>query len=90
MSTQFIDYTKPQNSGTNSECWNYYKIKNKILIMKLTNLYNYDGIKSFTVKPQIKLDYASVISNAGYVGDDWEDLLQSGIYDSAKKKTEPI
>ena len=53
--------------------------------MKLTNLYNYDGIKSFTVKPQIKLDYAPVISNTGYVEDDSEELLQSGIYDSAKE-----
>ena len=53
--------------------------------MKLTNLYNYDGIKSFAVKPQIKLDCASVISNAGYAEDDSEELFQPGIYDSAKE-----
>ena len=53
--------------------------------MKLINLYNYDGIKSFAVKPQIKLDWAPVISNAGYAGDDSEELLQPGIYDLAKE-----
>ena len=58
---QIKKVTKPQNPGTNSEWWNYYKIKNKKLIMKLTNLYNYDGIKSFAVKPQIKLDCFPVI-----------------------------
>ena len=53
--------------------------------MKLTNLYNYDGIKSFAVKPQIKLYCAPVISNAGYAKDNSEELLQPGIYDSAKE-----
>ena len=53
--------------------------------MNLINLYNYDGIKSFAVKQQIKLDCAPVISNAGYAGDDSEELLQPGIYNLAKE-----
>ena len=74
-----------QNPGINFENWNYYKIKNQIIIMKLTNLFNHEGNKTFSIKSYTKLDNAPVISNISYAEDCSEELLHPELNDAAKE-----
>ena len=53
--------------------------------MKLTNLYNYEGTKTFSIKSYARLDNSPIISNAGYAEDCSDELLHPGIYDAAKE-----
>ena len=53
--------------------------------MKLTNLYNYDRNKTFSIKSYARLDNSPIISNAGYAEDCSDELLHPGIYDAAKE-----
>ena len=53
--------------------------------MRLTNLYNYEGIHIFSSKNHINLDCVPAISNTGYDEGPQREFLQYGIYDSANE-----
>ena len=53
--------------------------------MNLTNLYNYEGIKTFNIKSYTKLDNSPIISNAGYAEDCSNELPHPGLDYAAKE-----
>ena len=53
--------------------------------MRLTNLYNYDGVHIFSTKNHVNFDWVPVISNTGYDEEPQREFLQYGIYDSANE-----
>ena len=53
--------------------------------MRLTNLYNYAGVHTFSTKNHINLDCVPVISNTGYDEEPQKEFLQYRIFDSVKE-----
>ena len=53
--------------------------------MRLTNLYNYDDVHTFSSKNHVNLDCVQVISNTGYDEEPQREFIQYGIYDSANE-----
>ena len=53
--------------------------------MRLTNLYNYDGVHTFSSKNHINLDCVPAISNTGYDEEPQREFIQYWIYDSANE-----
>ena len=57
--------------------------------MRLTNLYNYVGVHTFSTKNHINLDCVPVISNTGYDEEPQEEFLQQE-YSTLPRKIELI